>query len=54
MLYRPLTPQEIEAALDAARIAVQCYDAALAIPAAKIPTPLHGALYRLKATLEVK
>ena len=54
LLSRPLTEQEKDEALEAARIALQTYDAACADPKVVITTPLHAAMFRLKQAMEPK
>jgi hypothetical protein len=50
----PLTEQPTEGLREAARIAIDCYETALADPKVLIPTPLHAAMHRLKLAMEPK
>lgn len=52
MLRRPLTPEQQQAVLEAAHIVLDCYHASQADPKVVMPTPLHGALFRLKQAME--
>jgi hypothetical protein len=53
-LLRPLTPEQLEAMQDAARIALDCYDSACSDAKVIIPTPLHAAMFKLKQIMEGK
>lgn len=50
----PLTLEQQEAALEAARIVLQTYDVACSDPKVVISTPLHAAMFRLKQAMEPK
>lgn len=53
LLGVPVTPSEEQELKEAARLALVCYESAIADPKVVIPTPLHAAFLRLKHLMEL-